>query len=86
MTQHHENLTHELASLTAQRIESQQLIRDLKEENKALRETAREGNMELDRQESLAGLNMFVFIPKKENLFVSQAEGETKEDIQPDET
>lgn len=57
VTHCHENLTYELASLTAQRTESQQLIRDLEDENKALRETEKEGNMELDRQESHAGFN-----------------------------
>lgn len=85
VTHCHENLTYELASLTAQRTESQQLIRDLEEENKALRETESEGNMELDRQESHAGFNsQSVFISKRNSFFfffVSQAEGETEEDV-----
>lgn len=68
VTHRHDNLTYELASLMAQRSESQQLIRDLEEENKALRETEREGTMELDRQASHAGWNMFVFISKKISL------------------
>lgn len=58
MAHRHDNLTYELASLMAQRTESQQLIRDLEDENKALRETEREGTMELDRQESHAGFNL----------------------------
>lgn len=81
VTHCHENLTYELASLTAQRTESQQLIRDLEDENKALRETEREGNMELDRQESHAGFNSLFLFLKETLFFVSQAEGETEEDV-----
>uniref|UniRef100_H3C1W6 Calcium binding and coiled-coil domain 1b n=1 Tax=Tetraodon nigroviridis TaxID=99883 RepID=H3C1W6_TETNG len=56
VTHRHDDLTGELASLMAQRTQSQQQIRDLEDENKALRETEREGTMEVDRQESHAGL------------------------------
>lgn len=68
MTHHHENLTYELASLTAQRTESQQLLRDLEDENKALRETEREGNMELGRQEPHGAFSMLAFTSNK-NLY-----------------
>lgn len=65
VTHRHDKLTYELASLMAQRTESQQLIRALEDENKALREMEREGNIELDRQESHAGFNTFLFLKKK---------------------
>lgn len=54
-THRHESLTCEVASLTAQRSQSQQLIRDLEGQNEALRRAEREGRQELDRQESHAG-------------------------------
>lgn len=56
----HESLTCEVASLTAQRSQSQQLIRDLEDENEALRRAERQGRQELDRQESHAGSKSYI--------------------------
>ncbi|CAF95522.1 unnamed protein product [Tetraodon nigroviridis] len=66
VTHRHDDLTGELASLMAQRTQSQQQIRDLEDENKALRETEREGTMEVDRQESHAGFNIRFYLEKVE--------------------
>lgn len=55
----HENLTSELTKLMAERAESQQRIKDLEEENKALKEMERDGNMEAERQGSRAGFNAY---------------------------
>lgn len=59
-THRHESLTCELASLTAQRSQSQQLIRDLEDENEDLRQAEKEGRQELNRQESHAGLKSYI--------------------------
>lgn len=81
-----ENLTSELTTLMAERAESQRRIRDLEEENQVLRRGEREGNMEIDRQESRAGFNTAIFIYfTRQNLFFSQAEGETEEDLRSNE-
>lgn len=55
----------------AERAESQQRIRDLEEETKVLRQGEREGNMEIDRQESGAGFNPAVFIYPRDQIFLS---------------
>lgn len=64
-----ENLTSELTTLMAERAESQQRIRDLEEENKVLRQAEKEGNVEIERQESSAGFNAAVFIYSRDEIF-----------------
>lgn len=55
----------------AERAESQQRIRDLEEENKVLRQAEKEGNVEIERQESSAGFNaaVFIYLFTRRNLF-----------------
>lgn len=65
----HENLTSELCTLMAERTEDQQLIRDLEEENKVLRQGEREGNMEIDRQESHADFKAAIYIFSRDKIF-----------------
>lgn len=53
----------------AERTQNQQQIRDLEEENKVLRQGEREGNMEIERQESHAGFKAAVFIYSRDKIF-----------------
>lgn len=52
----------------AERAESQQRIRDLEEENKVLRQAEKEGNVEIERQESSAGFNAAGFIYSRDEI------------------
>lgn len=62
----HENLTSELTNLMAERAENQQRIKDLEEENKALKEMEREGNTETERQ---AGFDAYVPVCSRDKSF-----------------
>lgn len=84
-----ENLSSELTKLMAEKTESQQFIKDLEEDIKVLNDRDKEGNMELERRVfETQHLSLYSFsLSLKMNLFfVFQAEGETEENVQSNET
>ncbi len=77
----------------AEKAEAQQRIRDLEEDIKVLNDREKEGNMELERQvfETYPSLDVHLGIFKSLGLkqtffFVPQAEGESEENVQSNET